>query len=549
MHNITTLPGLAFGYPVLHPKPGYWLIPTTKWINLLEELLHSRQIHFQKTELGLVIKGYFDLMEYRSFLEEVHENRENKKELVLQASEGGDSILVGVDKLTLLSFLIEYGSRDWTFHVSSFGCTQNQAEGSNIREFLRHLGGVESKETVNLDVFVINSCGVKKQTEDRMVYLARESSKQNKTVVVSGCLPLINPKRILLNANTVRLTSPNPVPSILYSLVDPSKTRTSRNEMCKAPPLKPVFHDRHKLSAIIPIGQGCVGACTFCAVKFARGRIKSYRYRDLLLYAKNALAQGSKELWITGQDTASYGLDLGEDIRLPTIVESIAELPGKFKIRIGMMNPDTLHPIIDDLAPVLGHRNVYRFLHLPVQSGSDRVLQLMNRDYSVDEYREIVKYLRKKYPDLTLATDVIVGFPQETREDNEATMELIRELQFDVTNISRYMDRPGTKAARMTGKIPSKEMQYRSRQITATVNEVSYERNKYWLEWEGEVLIGGSAPGKDFVARNYAYKPIVVSNGKIGAWTTVKVADVTHTSLLTKSAKDYKDKQAIFVKS
>ena len=534
MPELLGLPSIAIGYPVLVPRESYWFVPFSEWSETVEQVLLENHVTYEKTERGILIKGYFDLMRFRDLLEPLS----GSDSLVLRGEEDQGLGLVGVDKLTLLSFVIEYGKREWSFHVSSFGCTQNQAEGQNIREFLKRLGGVEKHGTENLDVFVLNSCGVKKQTEDRMVYLARESVKKNKAVVVAGCLPLINPKRILRNASSARLTSPNPVPSIIYSLVNPEKTRTSRNEMCKAPPIKPVFHDRHRLSAIIPIGQGCVGACTFCAVKFARGRINSYRFKDLLDYASSALAKGTKELWITGQDTASYGIDLG-DIRLPELVQAITDLPGKFRIRIGMMNPDTLQPIVDDLITVLGHEKVYRFLHIPVQSGSDHVLRLMNRDYTVEEYRQLVKYLRKKYSDITIATDVIVGFPQESREDNQATMDLIEEMQFDVTNISRYMDRPGTKASRMMGKIPSQEMQFRSRLVTEVVNKVGYERNTYWLNWEGEVLIGGSAPGKDFVARNYAYKPIVLNGGSIGEWRTVKVVDVTHTSLLTRGSVGY----------
>ncbi len=511
------------GYPVFLPYGNsYWFIPKNQISSEDLSAFEANEIEFIETDSGIVVRDLLSLKKLEVAFD--------FSEQVVSSDEGAEPSLIGGSKQILLRFLIEYGKREWTYYLDTYGCAQNQAEGANLDVFLQRLGGNRVKDPKLAEIRIINSCAVKKPTEDRMVRIARQSSKESQLVIMAGCLPLINPKRVYSLGNNVRLASPNPIPSILETLIDPEKLRTSRREISSIPLLEPVFHDRNKLSAIFPIGQGCVGACTFCAVKFARGFIKSYPIDLIVKLARRAVERGAKEIWLTGQDTAAYGLEKKKPL-LPELVSSIAELNGDFKIRIGMMSPDTAFPIVDEIITLLQHSKVYRFLHLPVQSASDSVLKSMNRYYTIDEYRDLVKRIRAKLPDLTLMTDIIIGFPGETEEDHEETLNLLKEIRFDVVNVSRYMDRPGTKAKKMKNKLPTQVVKARSIEASEVVRQASLERNQYWLGWEGKATIVASVADKDFIARNYAYKPIVVKQGNLGETMEVSVVHVSDTSL------------------
>ena len=222
---------------------------------------------------------------------------------------------------------------------------------------------------------------------------------------------------------------------------------------------------------------------------------------------------------------------------LPGLLRRIIEIEGDFHVRVGMMSPDTLLPIVDEMIELLQHSKIYRFLHVPVQSGSDEILAAMNRYYTIDEYRSLIKSLRKALPDLTLMTDIIVGFPGETDEDHEATLDLLREFSFDVVNVSRYMDRPGTKSSKMKNKLPTQIVKKRSIEASDVVREESLKRNQRWLGWEGKAMIVASGTGTDFIARNYAYKPIVVKEKEheVGDYVRVVIDEVSDTSLFARN--------------
>ena len=519
------IPCSHLGFPVIDKQGIHWFIPVTSSLDNIKEILNENNVSFSVSSIpqGIRIKDSFSLLTLHDLFP--FENCNIIKE------EDAPEFLVGANKSSLLLFLSQYGNRKWTFHVSSYGCAQNQAEGENIHIFLEKMGGRSVNLNGNPDILVFNTCAVKKPTEDRMIQIIKDNLNKSPKLIVSGCLPMINPKRIFNISKKILLSPPNPIPYILEAIVNPSVSKPQRKQISSIPLVQPVFHNRNKLSAMFPISQGCVGACTFCAVKFARGYVKSYSIESIVSLAERAVQRGAKELWLTSQDTAAYGLDWKNNKRLPDLIQALIKIPGDFKIRIGMMSPDTLIPILDDMIELLKNPKIYRFLHLPVQSGSNRVLENMNRYYTVEEYTELISKLRKAFPDLTLMTDVIVGFPGELEEDHLETIYLLKQCSFDVVNVSRYGDRPGTKASKMENKIPTQISKQRSVEITKVVNEEAEKRNKYWLGWQGEALIVADTPTKDLIARNYAYKPIVIKNGMIGQKVKVKIKSVSNTSL------------------
>jgi len=220
---------------------------------------------------------------------------------------------------------------------------------------------------------------------------------------------------------------------------------------------------------------------------------------------------GAKEIWLTAQDTACYGKDMG--VNLAALLNQTCEIESNFLVRVGMMTPNYALSILSELVEAFKHDHVFKFLHLPVQSGDEEVLKNMNRFYSVDDFKHVAETFRKAIPDLTLATDVIVGFPGESAEAFEHTMQLIAGVKPDVVNISKFFPRPQTPAEKMTQRIAQSETVERSKKMTELTRKITAKKNKAWIGWKGRILVDetGKKP-QSFIGRNSAYKPIVVKN-------------------------------------
>ena len=335
------------------------------------------------------------------------------------------------------------------------------------------------------DVVILNLCAVKKPTEDKGVALARKLIHQNKIVVITGCLAESDPTRIsrlvvnahllstqyLLETNVVRLIdeitgakAPIIKTGLKLDLVYPSE-RVLRNPFI----------------GIIPIAFGCTNNCAYCIDRRIWGDVRSLPPDLIIREIRRLVERGVREIRITAHDTAAYGLDIGTN--LVELLEKITKIDGEYLVRIGMASPNTLARIADDLLPLIKEEErIYKFVHIPVQSGSDRILRLMNRPYTVDEFRDLFFKIRRVLgSDSTIATDVIVAFPTETEEDHRATIRLLEELRPDVVNISRYGDRPGCPSTLLKPKIHSKVAKRRTTEIFKVVQEISLERNKRFI--------------------------------------------------------------------
>ena len=228
---------------------------------------------------------------------------------------------------------------------------------------------------------------------------------------------------------------------------------------------QPKIPQKNKVG-ITQISEGCLGNCSFCITKLAKGKLFSYPQEDILKNIQNDLNAGCKEIWITSQDNAAYGLDerfheakygiesasgvasKGSQ-KLPEIMNKILALKGKFQVRLGMMNPENVLPILNELIEIYKNKKMKKFLHLPLQSGSNKILKLMNRKYKVEDFLKIVNRFRIEIPDLFLSTDIIVGFPQESEEDFLASLKIIQEINPEKLNISKFWMRKNTEAEKM----------------------------------------------------------------------------------------------------
>jgi len=284
---------------------------------------------------------------------------------------------------------------------------------------------------------------------------------------------------------------------------------------------------------IVEIANGCMSECTFCQTKLSKGDLTSYRMGDIVRQVENEVGEGCKEIWLTSTDNGCYGFDIGTD--LPSLVNAVTEIPQDFKIRIGMMNPMYMPRIKENLIRSYANDKVYKFLHIPVQSGSDRVLHEMKRGHTSSTYKEIIKKAKEKFTQFTISTDIIVGFPSETEEDFEKTIELIKETRPDVVNLSKYSARGGTDAAKWEQIAPS-EIKRRSKIVFELINQISLENNQEWIGWKGKVLFN-ERTDEGVKGRNFAYKPVFVKEDvQIGQEFTVEITDVSMHSLYGKIA-------------
>ena len=408
------------------------------------------------------------------------------------------------------------------YFVESYGCTMNFGEGRILSEHMASLGHVEAPSADEADIVIVNTCTVVETTEKKMVSRISELKKMGKEVIVTGCMAKVQPQRIL-----VRLPS---------SIILPPREYGSFPDLVasKYGVAGPPVEVKGTSDAIIPIAQGCLGNCTYCITKHARGKLSSYPAESVMEHFDNALKSGAKEILVTAQDTACYGFDTGTG--LPALLSRMLEREGDFRIRIGMMNPKGLARISNGLAEAMEDGRVYRFLHVPVQSGSDAVLSAMRRGYTVQEFESVIKMFREKVPDVSIATDVITGFPGETEEDHEATKALVERLEADTLNITRFSPRPGTEAKDMP-QIHGGVSKRRSTELTDLKNRVEYGVNSRMV---GKTFSALATEWKEgTVLRTDCYRPVVVPEKiQLGARVEVEIVDCRSTYLIGRLTTD-----------
>ena len=394
-------------------------------------------------------------------------------------------------------------------YLEVYGCSANVADAEVMLGLLRSRGYEIVDSPEKADVNIVATCTVKTPTEHRMIHVISSLSKLEKPLVVAGCMPLtsreaierINPKASLLGARAVT------------RIVDAVETALHGGRFIKLiePGDTPLCKPRVRLKqfiGIVPIAQGCLGNCSFCQVKIARGSLRSYPPDLIVEEVRRALEHGCKEIWLTSQDNGCYGIDLG--LTLADLLEKILKIEKDFKVRIGMMNPVHLQTFIDRILDLYSDHRVFKFAHIPVQSGSDKVLNDMRRGYTVVDAEYVMNKFRSKYPELSLMTDVIVGYPTESEEDFEATLNFIKRVEPDHVNVSKFGARPKTEAYKLR-PLPPIVVKKRVQRLNELCLDISYKRNLNWLNWIGEVIVEerGLKPGS-WITRNYAYKPIVV---------------------------------------
>lgn len=332
------------------------------------------------------------------------------------------------------------------------------------------------------DAVIVNTCTVIDATERKM--LRRLALFADRDLYVTGCMPLVQMDEIR------SVCTPH--------VIRPDEIHERSGSVGTRGP---------GATGVVQVASGCVGRCSYCITRLARGRLASASAQDILDAVRGLVASGAYEIQLTGQDVAAWGLDRGES--LPDLLQEITDIPGRFAVRLGMMNPATVLRVLEPLVRAYESDKVFRFLHLPVQSGSDAVLERMRRGYSAADVVRIVDTFRERFPDMMISSDFITGFPGETDEEFSQTLELLRRAAFVKVNITRYSRRSGTPAAALKD-LPERIRKDRSRTLLAEANRIYDAYSERWIGRETSIVATEkNAPGST-VCRNPCYLNVVV---------------------------------------
>ncbi|MFW9910961.1 MAG: tRNA (N(6)-L-threonylcarbamoyladenosine(37)-C(2))-methylthiotransferase [Candidatus Thorarchaeota archaeon] len=429
---------------------------------------------------------------------------------------------------------------DTTFYLETYGCSLNKADSDLIVGRLNGLGAEQTPDIEVADLIVLNTCGVKEPTEDRIIHRLEKLGNQPVPVIVAGCLPRISIDRIqraipsfaaLLGPQSLD-TLGNVADRVLKGergIIHLDSDYESKLRFFEGPP--------DSVICTIPICEGCLGSCAYCAVRFARGSVRSHSVSEILSIVERCVHLGYREIRLTSQDAGVFGHDTGET--LVGLLRKLDQIEGNHRYRLGMFNPNLVLDTIDDLVAVLESEHFFKFFHVPLQTGSDSLLAAMGREYTVAEWAEIVSKIRGKLPRATIATDIIVGFPGEMASDFEDTIHLMQQMRPEVVNISKYGDRPGTAASRASNKVDTSVKKERSRKLSSIVSNLVTDLNESWVGWTGEVIATEAGSRGGIVCRNFAYKPIILHEEvTLGSRINVEITSSARTHLLAQTCRD-----------
>ncbi len=384
--------------------------------------------------------------------------------------------------------------------VDTYGCQQNEADSEKLRGMLKAMGYGETRDEYAADVIVINTCAVREHAEQRVLgnvgaLTHTKKARPSQIICLCGCM-MQEPgmaDRIKNSYRHVRVVfGPHELwrfPEFLLRQLQGEGRifETAPSDGCVAEGL-PSSRDS-AVKAWLPVMYGCDNFCSYCIVPYVRGRERSRRPEDVLEEARALAAAGYKDITLLGQNVNSYGKDLPEGVDFSDLIARINDIPGDFLIRFMTSHPkDAGEKLFSTMANC---EKCARHIHLPFQSGSNRVLSAMNRRYTREAYLDLIRMARAYMPDVVLTSDVIVGFPGETEEEFEDTLRLVEEVRFDALFTFIFSPRTGTPAARMPDPFTREEKQRRFDALVALQNRISEEKHRAYVGRALRVLVDG----------------------------------------------------------
>lgn len=420
-----------------------------------------------------------------------------KGKIVEEEEPSSDSIIPGTQKI----------------YLKTWGCSHNNSDSEYMAGQLAAYGYKITDKQEEADLWLLNSCTVKNPSEDNFRNTVKKAKDSNKHLVLAGCVTQGQPGHETLRGLTI--IGVQQIDRIVEAVEETLKGHCVRmlgqkkmngrkigGAKLDLPKIR-----KNPLIEIIAISTGCLNQCTYCKTKHARGELGSYPPEEIVERAKQAFQEGVVEIWLTSEDTGAYGKDIGSS--LPELLWKLIDvIPEGAMLRLGMTNPPYILEHLEEISKIMNSSRMYSFLHCPVQSGSDSVLADMKREYCIDDFKHVVEYLRDRVPNITVATDVICGFPTETEQDFEDTMKLVEVYKFPSLFINQFYPRPGTPAARMK-RIDTAKVKGRSRRITKLFNSYHpYDRKMG--EHQKVLITEESHDGIHYVAHNKSYDQVLV---------------------------------------
>ncbi|MCD7780562.1 MAG: tRNA (N6-isopentenyl adenosine(37)-C2)-methylthiotransferase MiaB [Candidatus Gastranaerophilales bacterium] len=396
-------------------------------------------------------------------------------------------------------------------YIETLGCQMNKSDSERIAGILSHFGYVETENEKEADLLIVNTCSIRQLAEDKAysklgVWGKRKKSKPDLKIAICGCVAQQDKEKISKRAPYVDLIFGThniyELPQIISRIENNEKICAITNKAyeCNQNDFKIIRKD--SVNAWIPIIEGCNNFCTYCVVPFTRGRERSRKPEEILQEAENIIKEGFKEITLLGQNVDSYGKDLkDENITLANLLRKLNSLKGDFRIRFVTSYPSD---ITDDLIDAVDECNkVCKYFHIPMQSGNSHILKEMNRHYTKGQYYEIVSKIRKRFPDVAITSDFIAGFPGETEEEFQDTLNAIEELELDYSNTAAYSPREFTKAGKMTDKFLSEEIKYeRLERLNEKNREVCLKSNEKFIGKVLKVLIESKTEKNGIITLN-----------------------------------------------
>jgi threonylcarbamoyladenosine tRNA methylthiotransferase CDKAL1 len=421
-------------------------------------------------------------------------------------------------------------------YVKTWGCAHNSSDSEYMAGQLAAYGYKLTENKEEADLWLLNSCTVKNPAEDHFRNQIEEAKKEGKYIVVAGCVPQGAPKVSFVQG--LSIIGVQQIDRVVEVVEETLKGNTVRllgtkkehgKKIGGAPLLLPKVR-RNPLIEIIAINTGCLNQCTYCKTKHARGDLGSYPPEEIVERAKLAFEEGVVEIWLTSEDTGTYGRDIGTS--LPELLWKLVEvIPEGCRLRLGMTNPPYILEHLEEISKIMNHPRVYSFLHVPVQSGSDQVLADMKREYCRKDFELVVDFLRSRISGMTVATDIICGFPTETEANFEETISLCEKYKFPSLFINQFFPRPGTPAA-LLHRIPAQEVKRRTKKLTELF--YTYQPYNEKLGEIQEVLVTEVSHDKQyFVGHNKFYEQVLIPMNQkyMGKLVTVKIVSATKFSM------------------
>ena len=428
-----------------------------------------------------------------------------------------------------------------TFHITTFGCQMNEHDSEVIDGLLTERGFSSVKERKDASIVIINTCSVRDNADKRFFGTLGQLKKRKESdpsfiVCVCGCM--MQQQRVV---DTIKAKYPwvdvifgtnsiHHIPELIEKVaIEKEKVVDiieNTEEIVEGLPAKRLFD--HK--ALVNIMFGCNNFCTYCIVPYTRGREKSRAPEAIVAEVKGLVADGAKEIMLLGQNVNSYD---GNGTSFAELLKMLNDVDGLERIRFMTSNPKDLSDELIEAFAVCD--KLCRNLHLPIQSGSNRVLKRMNRKYTREDYLKLIEKLRKTVPDITLSTDIIVGFPGETNEDFEETLSIVKEVEYDSAFTFIYSIRKGTPAEKFEDQIEESEKHRRFDLLVNAVNEISEKKNKAYQDRVEKVLVDGISKNdkSTLTGRTDGFKLVNFAGKKelIGSIVDVKITDAKTFSL------------------